>query len=185
MAVFKQKILCWNLTSAVFVGLVYVLITVFFAIILRLVDLAAIISDDFEISQGFHTQWRSHQQEAFLASDIIILAGHFATWIFSLIMILSVTKEHFVMYMDRIKQFRNYFAFYTFVEFCFSVLEFSFYGMNTFRLAFVVFIWLYWMFRLAVNVVFILVISSRDEEMKGDMAYELRFSEKHYSHSYA
>lgn len=35
-------------------------ITSFFALVMRLVDLLA-IGTEFEISQGFHTAWRSHQ----------------------------------------------------------------------------------------------------------------------------
>lgn len=34
--------------------------TSFFALVMRLIDLLA-IGTDFEISQGFHTDWRSHQ----------------------------------------------------------------------------------------------------------------------------
>ncbi|ESO88488.1 hypothetical protein LOTGIDRAFT_234536 [Lottia gigantea] len=185
MAVFKQKVLCWTLASATFAGLIYIMITVVFAVVLRTVDLIAIGSPDIEISRGFHTQWRSHQAEAFLASDIIVFIGHMITLIFTFILLIYVSREHFVMYMDTLKYYRRWLMVYTFFEFCFSVFEFSFYGNNTFRLEFLVFIWLYWLFRVAVNILFILVIQSREEEMKDEMAMELRFSEKKYSHSYA
>merc|ERR1711963_1391931 len=140
---------------------------------------------DFEISQGFRTQWRSHQWQAFLASDIIVIFCHVVMMIFTLYMLCMVTRQHFVLYMETMRGYTYSFIMYTFIEFCFSVFEYSFYGLNTFRLAFVVFTWLYWLARTIAHIGITVILFSRIEEMENEMAYELRFSDKKYVHSYS
>ncbi|KAK3099661.1 hypothetical protein FSP39_007656 [Pinctada imbricata] len=146
-----------------------------FALTLRLVDLTA-IATDFEISQGFKTLWRSHFWQSFLASDVVLTFNHIVTIIFSLYMILQLTARHFVMYMQTHKIYIIWFCIYIFVELSFSLFEYSFYAMNTFRLSFVVFTWLFWVFRTLCNVVFVAVLIARRQEMKEQMDYELMFA---------
>ncbi|XP_076468564.1 uncharacterized protein LOC143299240 [Babylonia areolata] len=180
-----RRCLCWYLRTASFIGFCYVVITATSALLLRALDLAAFDQDDFEISRGFNTQWRSHQWQAFVASDVIVAVCHISIILFSLYMIYNVTQLHFVLYMKTMQVYNYCFIMYTFIEFCFSVFEFSFYGLNTFRREYLVFIWLWWLMRAAMNGIFVLVLFSRCQEMEEEMAYELRHSDKKYIHSYA
>ncbi|XP_067664121.1 uncharacterized protein [Haliotis asinina] len=180
-----RRFLCWDLRTATVIGYITTTVTAIFALLLRSLDLAAIADPNFEISQGFHTPWRSHQSEAFLASDIIVLVFHLAIILFSVYMSVLVSNRHFVMYMNETRYYLYTIITYVFVEFCFSVFEFSYYGLNTFRLSFVVFLWLYWLIKTCIYICFSCVLYSRYEQMADEMAMELRFSEKKYSHSYA
>ncbi|KAL5011816.1 hypothetical protein ScPMuIL_010367, partial [Solemya velum] len=103
-----------------------------FALVLRLVDLAAIIADDFEISQGFKTPWRSHFWQAFLASDVVLIVFHTVTILFTVFIFIQVKKRHFVMYITWHFRLITFMIIYMFIEFAFSVFEFSYYGLNTF-----------------------------------------------------
>jgi len=183
MALFR-RCLCWKLRTATFANLITVFILALGALLLRLLDIGA-FATDFEISQGFRTQWRSHQWQAFLASDIIVIFCHVVMMIFTLYMLCMVTRAHFVLYMETMRAYTYTFIMYTFIEFCFSVFEYSFYGLNTFRLAFVVFTWLYWLARTLAHIGITVILFSRIEEMENEMAYELRFSDKKYVHSYS
>ncbi|GFS02305.1 hypothetical protein ElyMa_006442200 [Elysia marginata] len=129
-----RRFFCWNLTTAVFANFVATVILSFGALLMRLLDLAAYADSDFEISQGFQSQWRSHQWQAFLASDIIVTFTHVVIILYSLYMLYMVTQKHFVLYMETLRAFTYTFIMYSFIEFCFSVFEFSFYGLNTFVL---------------------------------------------------
>ncbi|KAK7501759.1 hypothetical protein BaRGS_00007190 [Batillaria attramentaria] len=179
-----RRFLCWYLRTASFVGFIYVVVTASSALLLRALDVAA-IGTDFSISRGFNVPWRSHQWQAFLSSDIIVAFCHICIILFSIYMIYNVTQLHFVLYMKNLQYYNYCFIMYTVIEFCFSVFEFSFYGMNTFRREYVVFIWLWWLMRAAGNVVFMFVLHARSTEMEEEMAMELRYSDKKYVHSYA
>ncbi|XP_005108365.1 uncharacterized protein LOC101846247 isoform X2 [Aplysia californica] len=184
MGLLFRRCFCWKLRTATFVNFITITILSFGALLLRLLDLGA-YETNFEISQGFRWNWKSHQYEAFLASDIIVNVCHLIIILFTLYMIYVVTMSHFVLYMETMRAYTYTFIMYTFIEFCFSVFEFSFYGLNTFRLAFVVFIWLYWLARTIAHIGFTVILFSRIEEMENEMAYELRFSDKKYVHSYS
>ncbi|XP_056013451.1 uncharacterized protein LOC125681518 isoform X1 [Ostrea edulis] len=146
-----HRFLCWNLRTACFVGYILTVFTATFALTLRLVDLIA-TATDFEISMGFKTLWRAHFWQSFLASDIVLTFGHVVVILYSGFMILQVMERHFVMYMRAHKIFIICFIIYILVEFAFSVFEYTFYSMNTFRLSFVVFTWLFWVMRTLLNV---------------------------------
>ncbi|WAQ97912.1 hypothetical protein MAR_022285 [Mya arenaria] len=165
---FMHRFLCWNLRTAS-------IITSFFALIMRLIDLLA-ISTEFEISQGFHTQWRSHQWRAFLASDVVCTFDHILMCFFSVFMLIQVTYRHFVMYMHWLKKYIIFYILYIFVEFCFSTFEFSYYAMNTFRLAYVVWLFLYWLGRTLVNITFVVILMARKQEIIEQTDRELRFA---------
>ncbi|KAL8576432.1 hypothetical protein ACOMHN_048999 [Nucella lapillus] len=181
-----RRFLCWYLRTATFIGFIYVVVTASSALLLRVLDLAATDpGNDFGISRGFNIPWRSHQWQAFLASDVIVSLCHIAIILFSFYMIYKVTQLHFVLYMKTMQWYNYCFIMYTFTEFCFSLFEFSFYGLNTFRREFLVFIWLWWLMRTAMNGIVVLVLFSRCQEMEEEMAYELRHSDKKYIHSYA
>lgn len=180
-----RRCFCWTLRTATFANLIAISILVFGALLLRLLDLSAYWDSRFEISQGFHTEWRSHQWIAFLVSDFVLIACHIVMLVFSIIMIYHITQTHFVLYMEKMRIYTYSFIMYTFIEFCFSVFEFSFYGLNTFRLSFVVFIWLYWLARTIANIILTVIFFSRIQEMEDDMAHELRYSDKKYIHSYS
>lgn len=170
-----HRFLCWNLRTACFVGYIFVVFTTTFALTLRLVDLIA-TGTDFEISMGFKTLWRAHFWQSFLASDIVLTFGHVVLILYSGFMILQTMERHFVMYMRAHKIYIIYLIIYILVEFAFSVFEYTFYAMNTFRLAFVVFTWLFWVFRTLLNVVFVVVLIARRQEMNEQMEMELRFA---------
>lgn len=181
-----RRFLCWNLQTATFAGFIYIIVAAGTALLLRCLDMASASPYiDFTISRGFDMGWRSHQMYAFLVSDVIVSICHIFIILFSLYMLYNVTQLHFVLYMTTMKWYNYAFIMYTIIEFCFSVFEFSFYGLNTFRREFVVFIWLWWLFRTALNIVVMLVLSARTTEMEDEMAMELRFSDKKYVHSYA
>lgn len=178
-----NRFLCWKLNTACFIGYIYVIITAVFALVLRLVDLIA-TGSDFEISQGFHTAWRSHFWQAFLASDVVLTILHVFIVLFSGFMILQVRERHFVMYMGTHKMYIILFSLYIIVEFTFSVFEYTYYGLNSFRLAFVVFTWLFWLFRTIVNIIFTIVLFARRQEMSEQMEMELRFAGVKKRHGY-
>ncbi|XP_048240683.1 uncharacterized protein LOC124151381 [Haliotis rufescens] len=180
-----RRFLCWDLRTATVIGYITTTVTAIFALLMRALDVSAIANYDFEISQGFHTAWRSHQWQAFLASDVILLVFHVGIIIFSVYMSVMVSNRHFVMYMRETRWYLYFIISYVFIEFCFSLFEFSYYGLNTFRLSFVVFLWLYWLVKTCIYICFSCVLYSRYEQMADEMAMELRFSEKKYSHSYA
>ncbi|CAL1526816.1 unnamed protein product [Lymnaea stagnalis] len=179
-----RRCLCWDLRTATFANLVAIVILAGGALLLRLLDLAASVPN-FDISQGFRANWRAHQWQFFLASDVIIVFCHVVIILFCMYMIYMVTQKHFVLYMETLRIFTYFFIMYNIIEFCFSVVEFSFYGLNTFRLAFVVFIWLYWLARLIAGIIITIVLFSRLDEMENEMAYELRISDRKYVHSYS
>uniref|UniRef100_A0A2C9K775 Uncharacterized protein n=1 Tax=Biomphalaria glabrata TaxID=6526 RepID=A0A2C9K775_BIOGL len=179
-----RRCLCWDLRTATFANLVTIVILAGGALLLRLLDIGAFITE-FAISQGFKTPWRSHEWQAFLASDVVVIFFHVVIILFTIYMIYMVTQKHFVLYMETLRTFTYSFIMYNFIEFCFSVFEFSFYGLNTFRLAFVVFIWLYWLARLIAGIIITIVLFSRLDEMENEMAYELRSSDRKYVHSYS
>ncbi|KAK7098060.1 uncharacterized protein [Littorina saxatilis] len=183
MALLK-RFLCWRLRTATIVGFIYVFITVASALLLRALDCAAMWTD-FSISRGFDIPWRSHQWQAFLASDVIVSVCHIGIILLTVYMMYNVMMMHFVLYMKTMQLYNYCFIMYTFTEFCFSIFEFSFYGMNSFRREFVVFIWLWWLMRTAGNSVFMVVLFSRMTEMEEDMALDLKQSGKKYIHSYA
>lgn len=170
-----HRFLCWNLRTASIVCFIFVSVTSFFAFVMRLIDLLA-IATDFEISQGFHTQWRSHYWRAFLASDVVCTFDHMGIFFFSIFMILQVMHRHFVMYMWWLKLYIIAFIAYIFIEFAFSVFEYSFYGLNTFRLAFVVWTWLYWLGRTLTNIMFTVILIARRQEINEETDRELRFA---------
>ncbi|KAL4230080.1 hypothetical protein ACF0H5_010465 [Mactra antiquata] len=172
---FMHRFLCWNLKTASMVCFIFVSITSFFALVMRLVDLLA-IGTEFEISQGFHTPWRSHQWRAFLASDIVLTFDHVVICFFSIFMLMQVTYRHFVMYMYWLRWYIILFIIYIFIEFCFSVFEYSYYGMNTFRLAYVVWTWLYWLGRTLCNILFAVILIARKQEILEETDRELRFA---------
>ncbi|XP_041357899.1 uncharacterized protein LOC121374858 [Gigantopelta aegis] len=180
-----RKFLCWELRTASYIGFYVVVVTAFFAVILRALDLAAFDDDSFEISQGFHSLWKSHQWQAFLASDIVLIALHIIFIFFSVYMAFQVKRQHSILYINLLRRYTYAFMIYVFIEFCFSVFEFSFYGKNSFRLAFVVFIWLYWLIKSVIYIIFMIVLYARFEEMEDKIAEERRFLyvEKH-KHSY-
>ncbi|XP_029637036.1 uncharacterized protein LOC115212315 [Octopus sinensis] len=175
MALFINRFFCWSLETATFAGYVYASITIFFALILRLLDLGA-IGTDFEISKGFHTNWRSHSWESFLSCDVIMVICHIVVMFLSLFMIFLTSRRHFLITLNWTKAFVILFGCYTFIEFGISIFEFSYYRMYTFRLAYVVFIWLYWVVRTIANVTMTVVISSRHTQMINQVEQELRFS---------
>ncbi|XP_059179277.1 uncharacterized protein LOC131958329 [Physella acuta] len=180
-----RRCLCWDLRTATFANLIAIVILAGGALLLRLLDIGAFIDPIFEISQGFKTQWRAHQWELFLSFDIIIIFCHVVIILFTIYMIYMVTQKHFVLYMETMRIFTYIYIMYAFIEFCLSVVEFSFYGLNTFRLAFVVFIWLYWLARMIATICISYVLFSRLDEMENEMAYELRSSDRKYVHSYS
>ncbi|KAK3774651.1 hypothetical protein RRG08_035079 [Elysia crispata] len=179
-----RRFFCWNLTTAVFGNFIAIVILSFGALLMRIIDLVA-YATDFQISQGFQTQWRSHQWQAFLASDIIVTFTHVVIILYALYMLFMVTQKHFVLYMETLRAFTYTFIMYSFIEFCFSVFEFSFYGLNTFRRSYVVFLWLYWLARMLGNIGMVVLFFSRLQEIEEEMAYELRFSDRKYVHSYS
>ncbi|KAK3577200.1 hypothetical protein CHS0354_030471 [Potamilus streckersoni] len=172
---FMHRFLCWNLRTASLVGFGFVFVTSFFAMILRALDLIA-IGTDFEISQGFHTPWRSQFWRAFLSSDIVLIFFHILIFFFSIFMHLQVQQRHFVMYLYWFRKYIFTFILYICIEFIFSCFEYSFYGLNSFRLAFVVFTWLYWLGRTIVNIVFVVVLFARKQEIIEQTDMELRFA---------
>merc|ERR1712137_193279 len=172
---YMHRFLCWNLRTATIVCFIFISITTFFALIMRLIDILA-IATPFEISQGFHTPWRAHQWRAFLASDVVNTFNHIVTFFASIYMVFQVTNRHFVTYIFTMKLFIIWLCFYIFVEFCFSTFEYSYYGMNTFRLAYVVWTWLYWLGRTIVNMAFVVILIARRQEINEETDRELRFA---------
>lgn len=170
-----NRFLCWSLQTATFAGYMYASVTIFFALILRLLDLGA-IGTNFEISQGYHTNWRYHSWESFLACDIIMVIVHFVALIWSLFMLFLTTRRHFLITLSWTKAYVMYFSCYMFIEFGCSIFEFSFYRMDTFRRAYVVFIWFYWVTRTFANLTMMVVISSRHTQMIEKVEQELRFA---------
>ncbi|XP_052089580.1 uncharacterized protein LOC127726298 [Mytilus californianus] len=171
-----NRFLCWKLRTACFLYYILIIFTTAFALAMRIADLWAIASPDFQISRGFSTMWRTHFWQAFLASDVVLTFFHVVIVLFSLFMIIQVRHRHFVMYMLQHKIYIGVFITYMLVELAFSVFEYSYYGMNTFRLSFVVFTWLFWMMRNVLNIVFVVVMIARKQEMAEQMDMELRYA---------
>jgi hypothetical protein len=155
------------------------------ALLLRWLDIATIIDSSFIINQHFRNPWRSHQWQAFVSSDVVVIVCHIVIILFALYMLYMITQKHFVLYLETLRTFLYTFIMYIFIEFCFSVFEFSFYGLNTFRLAFVVFLWLYWLARTVGNICIAVILFARVHEIEDDMATEIRSSDKKYVHSYS
>ncbi|CAG5126242.1 unnamed protein product [Candidula unifasciata] len=179
-----RRCCCWELRTATFSNLITITILAGGALLLRLLDFGAILSPDFEINQSFKTPWKSHQWQAFLASDIILIICHVIIIIFSVYMLYLVTHKHFVLYVETLRTYSYIFILYIFAEFCFSIFEFSFYGLNTFRLAFIVFLWLYWLARTVGNIGMAIIFFSRIQEIEDDLALEIRSIDRKYVHSY-
>ncbi|BFZ24520.1 hypothetical protein BsWGS_27559 [Bradybaena similaris] len=179
-----RRCCCWDLRTATFINCVTITILAAAALLLRLQDLAALVNPSFEINQSFRTAWRSHQWTAFLVSDVILIICHKIIIMFSAYMIYLVTQKHFVMYVETLRIFTYVFIIYIFAEFCLSVFEFSFYGLNTFRLAYVVFLWLFWLARTIGNIGMAIAFFARIQEIEDDLASEIRSIDKKYVHSY-
>ncbi|CAG5129377.1 unnamed protein product [Candidula unifasciata] len=180
-----RRCLCWNLRTATFANIVALTVLAGGALLLRILDASTILDDTFIINQHFRAPWRSHQWQTFAASDALIILSHILMIIFALYMLYMITQKHFVLYMETLRTFAYLFILYIFFEFCFSVFEFSFYGLNTFRLAFVVFLWLYWLARTIGNICIAIILFARIHEIEDDMATEIRSSDKKYVHSYS
>ncbi|XP_064608861.1 uncharacterized protein LOC135473021 [Liolophura sinensis] len=175
MAIFN-RFFCWPLQTASFVGYIFVTFTSFFALVLRLIDVAAIFDPNFEISQGFQSHWRSHGWDGFVVTDILMVITHTIVFLFSIFLLYLTTRRHFIMTISWSQFYLIYFILYVLCELACSLYEFAFYGVNTFRLAFVVFIWLYWLVRTLANTVFAFVLWARYQEMNESMDKELKFA---------
>lgn len=176
VSVICTEFLSWKLRTTCFLFYLLTLFTTAFALSMRVADLWAIADPDFELSRGFHTMWRSHFWQIFLASDIVLIFDHVVVLLFTFYMIFQVRRRHFVMYMLQHKIYLGVFIVYILVEFIFSVFEYSFYGKNTFRLSFVIFTWLFWMMRNVINITFVVVMYARKQKMAEQMDMELRYS---------
>ncbi|BFZ24521.1 hypothetical protein BsWGS_27560 [Bradybaena similaris] len=188
---FMRRCFCWDLRTVTFTNFATITILAAASLLLRLMDLGAVLNRcDYlkiifvEINQSFRPEWRSHQCPAFFASDGIVIICHTIIMIFSSCMIYLVTQKHFVMYVETLRIFTYIFILYIFVEFCFSVFEFSFYGLNTFRLAYMVFLWLFWLARTVGNIGMTITFFARIQEIEEDLASEIRSMDKKYVHSY-
>ncbi|BFZ15039.1 hypothetical protein BsWGS_18078 [Bradybaena similaris] len=180
-----RRCLCWNLRTATFANIIALTVLAAGALLLRILDGSTIIDGYFIINQHFRAPWRSHQWQTFAASDVIVISCHLVIIAFAFFMLYMITQKHFVLYLETLRTFAYFCIMYIFVEFCFSVFEFSFYGLNTFRLAFVVFLWLYWLARTIGNIGIVIILFARIHEIEDDMATEIRSSDKKYVHSYS
>ncbi|CAH1778204.1 unnamed protein product [Owenia fusiformis] len=168
-----EKFFCWNLKTSQFASAIYVIISAFFALLLVILDMAASdINNGFEIEGGFRSIWRRHVAEGFMTCNVVMLFGHIIMIVLSIVLLMSVTKPF--------KQYRNYqihtgwfwiMCIYVFAEAVVSAYEYSWYGKNTFRRPYLVFLWVFMLTRFILNMCTICISYSRLSEMDEEMRY--------------
>merc|ERR1711893_313152 len=130
------------------------------AALLELLDIAALADDGFDIQGGFKAHWRAHVWEGWLACNIVMV---FAVKVFPTYYEFNITKGYLAIMIM-----------YVLVDLGIACYKYSWYGPNTFRLAFLVFSFLYWLVRTIINITATIVVYSRIEEV----SYEITYGEK-------
>merc|ERR1711893_258580 len=140
------------------------------AALLELLDIAALADDNFDIQGGFKAHWRAHVWEGWLACNIVMFVCHLIMIGYSIVMVFAVKVFPTYYEFNITKGYLAIMIMYILVDLGVACYKYSWYGPNTFRLAFLVFSFLYWLVRTIINVTATIVVYSRIEEV----AYEIR-----------
>jgi len=169
-----DQFLCWKLKIATIAVCYFVIVSGSVAALFEILDIASLADDGFEIRGGFKSHWRSHVWEGWLACNIVGMALNFIMIAFSVVMIFAVKRFPTYYEYNLTKGYLAAYIIYILAELGMACYKYSWYGPNTFRLAFLVFSFLYWLVRTMMNITGTLIVHSRIKEIE----YEIQYGEK-------
>jgi len=144
------------------------------ALLLEILDIADHVAPNFHIAGGFNAEWRRHVWEGWLACNIVMVVMHLILISFSIFMVFVVKRFPTYYEYTLTKTYTVVLVIYIIVELGTSLYKYSWYGPNTFRLAFLVFTFLFWCIRTGFNVTGSIITYSRIKELD----YEIQYGEK-------
>jgi len=142
--------------------------------ILEILDIVSHASPTFEIAGGFESHWRAHVWEGWLACNVVMVCCHLAMIGLSFLLLIAIYRLPTYYELGLTRFYMVMFIFYILVELGTSLYRYSWYGPNTFRRAYLVFTFMYWIVRTIVNVVGVIILHSRI----GEIEYEVTYGER-------
>lgn len=115
-----------------------------------------------------------HVWEGWLACNIVMIVLHIIMILTAIVMFFGVKRFPTFYEFTLTKVFLVFMICYTLSELGVACYKFSWYSKNTFRLAFLVFTFLFWLIRTIFQIISCFVLYSRIEELR----YEITYGEK-------
>jgi hypothetical protein len=170
-----DNFLCWKLKIATFAICIFTIVAASLAAILEILDVAALgEGDNFDIGGGFKSTWRAHAWEGWLACNLVMFFAHLFMIAASVLMLFAIKRFPTYYEYSLTVGYLVLFVCYILIELGTSLYRYSYYADNIFRLGYLIFTFIYWLARTAINIVGVIIIYSRIAEVQ----YEIKYGEK-------